>query len=1099
MSINFNLTFTQPILALIEAGGIAGPEGWAKAIASHYSSTVQKGLPIGVPPTLPAPGLAVPPAPPPPFAISVSGITKSAATTREKNMYNVLYLYYFAKLQAIDKANIEGLILNVRDLLARLKSKQKEIIKTIEDIKAIKQELENIKPTIELIKKELGDEIKFQKDQITGLLKTIDGFKVRIEAGDFGSTYGKTGEQIISEIFGKEKEIIDLVKNGNLLSLGTIVRLGSLIQKYINDKSTIGGQLSTGNFAGIKTMVKSMITNMVQNLLNLGKSIMDLVTYFKPEALLLLIKGILSRRPTLKKVYDLVTNFDLFIRYIKPQLKKLTAKKDKLLKEIETQVQVKIDEAKVFVQQKIKELNTKIEKSRIVIFLKKQKESLELWQKDNQEQIDKWKKNIQLTIELADRLTKIQKAKERLNDKWNEFSKDKEKGLEARIKKYQKTIAEIYERTQEQIDRQLNEASAIPDPKLDFSNMNIDKLRTELKKLSDYYNLIGTKTPLLIGIGPIIMKQAKIDFEVFQKFFEAEVASIGAMAKEAVVIYFELREVRRIWKDFKQNNKSKKLRAKIPNSANYANNPIKLERLIDYILNADIAKIKADLKAYKKKQQEKITERVVAFGEELEVMLLNLIPLNVEVADKKDKIATAAAKKQKALDIIDETTYHFELGKEIFKMSDSGLGLLSNLSAGQVLPSQNEKIFNTFLDSYYAYQKINFKRGHRQPTEANNGSISSYNKTKNKEKERVKKEFNVMVLVEMLVKGIKELLKEVKETDFGKELKVIYDESSQELKEKIKSFVTFLTNPTDDILTILIAITKLDLTFITHPAFMDKLRALEKKHLTKTRELLSIMLGITGREEEVSGAAGTTLSSGLVLAKRTPPSKSDTMQAIDKARELALAGDLVGAQAEFSKINSTNAAFSGNATATGSANTIIGNAINNAAPRVSTAVANIAYVLIKNNSFIDIIFNLIKDLYEKFVLFMKKFIKKILKKVTERLKEKIQKTIDKKIAEQKTEAEKKINLDAPILQAVLTIAIRAYWTGASWYGPTNSRHIVTQVGSFRPKIKAPPIDGLFGLVKEMELGFTNQMKGIKGIVIPPANTGISPLSFSQYN
>ena len=208
MPINFKLTFTQPILALIEAGGIAGPEGWAKAIASHYSSTVQKGLPIGVPPALPAPGLAVPPAfIPPPFNIGASGITKSAATAREKNMYNVLYLYYFAKLQAIDKANIEGLILNVKDLLARLNSKQKEVIKTIEEIKAVKQELENIKPTIELIKKELGEEIKYQKDQITGLLKTIDDFKVRIEAGNFGSTYGKTGEQVISELFGKEKEI----------------------------------------------------------------------------------------------------------------------------------------------------------------------------------------------------------------------------------------------------------------------------------------------------------------------------------------------------------------------------------------------------------------------------------------------------------------------------------------------------------------------------------------------------------------------------------------------------------------------------------------------------------------------------------------------------------------------------------------------------------------------------------------------------------------------------------------------------------------------------------------------------------------------------
>ena len=1081
MPIDFKLTFTQPIFALVQAGGVSGPEGWAKAITSHYSSTVQKGLPIGVPPVLPAPGLAVPPAfIPPPFNIGASGITKSAATAREKNMYNVLYLYYFAKLQAVDKANIEGLIRTVKDLYARLNAKQKEIVKTIEDIKAVKQELQNIGPTIELIKRELGDEIEYQKDQIKGLLKNIDDFKVKIEAGNFGSTYGKTGEQVISELFSKEKEIIDIVKNGNLLSLNTILKLASLIQNYVNDKSTIGGQLSAGNsagnFVGIKTMIKSMITDMVQNLINLGKSIMDLALYFKPEALSKLVKDMLGRRPALKKVYDLITKFDLFIRYLKPKLKKLQYKKDKLLKEIETQIQVKINQAKAFVKQKIKELGEKIENGHIVKFLKKQKESFELWQKDHKEQIDKWKKNIQLSLELAKRLDTIQKAKERLNDKWNDFANDKEKGLEARIKKYQRIIIEAYERTQEQIKQQFNEASAIDDPKLDFSNMSIGKLRTELKKLSDYYNAIGLKTPLLIGIGPIIMKKAKLDFEVFQKLFEAEVESLGLMAKEACVIYLEIKEVRRIWRDFKQNNRSKKSRKKVPNAASYADNATKLERLLDYIFSVDVDKLKAELKVYTKKQKEKIEIKIKAFGEEVEIMLLNLIPVHVEVADKKDKKAKAAAKKQRALEIIDEATYYYELGKEVFKMTDSGLGLLQNLSTKQVLPSQNETLFNTFLDSYYEYQKINFKRGHKQPTEANSGLIISYNKTKTKEKARIKKEFNVMVLVEMLVKGVKELLKEVKETDFGKELKQMYDESSEEIKQSTKSIVTFLTNPTDDIPTILDVISKLDLRFLTHPGFMDKLRALEKKHLSKTREVFSIMLGITGRGDEVNGAAGTTLSSGLVLASRTPISGS------------AASGSAA-----------SGSAFRGGATATGSANTGIGNVINNAAPRISNAVANITYVLFKNDYFIDILFNLIKDLYAKFVLFMKNFVKKTLKKVTQRLKEKKEKAKEKKKAEQKTEAGKKINIDAPILQAVLTLAIRAYWTGASWYGPTNSKHVVTKVGSFRPKIQALPINGLPGIVKEMELGFTNQMKGIKGIIIPPAETGISPLSFSQYN
>ena len=552
--------------------------------------------------------------------------------------------------------------------------------------------------------------------------------------------------------------------------------------------------------------------------------------------------------------------------------------------------------------------------------------------------------------------------------------------------------------------------------------MDINKLRAELKKLSDYYDKVGIKTPLLIGIGPIIMKQAKLDFKVFQRIFEVEIESLGLMAKEVCVIYLEIKEVRRILKDLKQNNTSKKSRAKVPNSAAYANNPIKLERLIEYVLSVDIVKIKDDLQKYKKKQIDKIEVKLEAFAKETEIVLLNLIPLNVEIADKKDKIATAAAKKQKVLDIIDESIYYFQLGKEVFKMTDSGLGLLQNISTKQVLPSQNQTLFNTFLDSFYAYEKLNYKRGHK----TDDGLVATYNKIKDKEKAKVKKEFDVMVLVEMLVKGVKELLKEVKETDLGKELKVIYDESSEELKEKIKSFVTFLTNPSDDVGAILNAITSLDLTFLTQPSFMNKLRALEKKHLVKTRQVLKTMLGIVD---------------------------SDTAT-----------GNLV-----------------------------------NRAPKVNNAISAVNYALVKNDYFIDILFTLIKNLYIRFIAFMKELIKKILKKATARLKEKIQKAKDKKIEELKTEAEKKINIDAPILQAVLTIAIRAYWTGASWYGPTNSRHIVTQVGSFRPKIKALPIDGLFGLVKEMELGFTNQMKEVKGIIIPPANTGISPLSFSQYN
>ena len=57
MPYNFALTFTQPILLKLDNGLIGGAEDWAKTITKAYIDTVTSGLPVGVPPVLPAPGL----------------------------------------------------------------------------------------------------------------------------------------------------------------------------------------------------------------------------------------------------------------------------------------------------------------------------------------------------------------------------------------------------------------------------------------------------------------------------------------------------------------------------------------------------------------------------------------------------------------------------------------------------------------------------------------------------------------------------------------------------------------------------------------------------------------------------------------------------------------------------------------------------------------------------------------------------------------------------------------------------------------------------------------------------------------------------------
>ena len=55
MPINFEATFTQPLLAEIDAGRIRSASDWARLVTKYYVATIKTGLPNGIPPTLPSP------------------------------------------------------------------------------------------------------------------------------------------------------------------------------------------------------------------------------------------------------------------------------------------------------------------------------------------------------------------------------------------------------------------------------------------------------------------------------------------------------------------------------------------------------------------------------------------------------------------------------------------------------------------------------------------------------------------------------------------------------------------------------------------------------------------------------------------------------------------------------------------------------------------------------------------------------------------------------------------------------------------------------------------------------------------------------------
>jgi len=163
MPYNFKTTFTEPLIAQLDAGTITGAEDWATAITSLYAKTVAMGLPQGVPPTLPAPGLN--PTTPPPYPIGPVGITNNP---KEKAFKQTIKAYFLAKEIGNDKAALKGLVQTSNQLIAKIKVRRKEVLDLVENIKALSKEVANIPKYIEemiaAVKEIITEDIKRVKD-----------------------------------------------------------------------------------------------------------------------------------------------------------------------------------------------------------------------------------------------------------------------------------------------------------------------------------------------------------------------------------------------------------------------------------------------------------------------------------------------------------------------------------------------------------------------------------------------------------------------------------------------------------------------------------------------------------------------------------------------------------------------------------------------------------------------------------------------------------------------------------------------------------------------------------------------------------------------
>lgn len=783
MPYNFALTFTQPILLKLDNGLIGGAEDWAKTITKAYIDTVTSGLPVGVPPVLPAPGLN--PTAPPPFTIGASGITKPSAQSREKALYKIIHSYYFTKELGLNKASIDALILTTKQIILKIKNTQRQVKTIIDQIKIVKEELKQLPKLIEEIIDAIKDTIQEQTFNVVNLEVAFDSVKLEL------------GPQTFATAFSKELQLIETIKNFDPTNIAGI----RAIALFVGEQGT---QLEA-NMGDAKT--KQLKDYVIGKLLGIAKEFLTLANgILNPAQLINYVRKLAPVRPKMRVVLDKLKRFTILATLLKPQLKKLEKKKDILVKKVKVKLKQKLAIIKEKIKQKMADHAAKKKKNKSDELYKKAAEAKAKKAKQTAAKIKRIKKKVKLYIKAGKSIAAIVgKVTNLITSLDDEFKAIKQE-IENAVATAKQAIT--------------NTASLV----------NSEK---ESVKAKDYASSIGLKQ--FADQMALIIIQTKCDIQTFKTFFERSSSRITAYANEYDSLVEEIDTLVETVKSIEQLNKEanaeKNGLAPPPKLVIIPKNRKSLKTLIQSILNKLKPRIQKIIKTIANKIKQlgvSIKNKIKKSAKEKAAAAEKAIPTNSSVEDKKKKKEAAEAKKKKAEERKKQIQRQILLGSYVFKMGKNATTIVKNINASKYRLSENEIAINGFLDGYYLYQKYEQPRTRVQEL--------------NTEKIIFKERFESLKVIEALTFGLIETIKDIRETDFISEFKKLVKSTPE--STALKAIENLIDNPPKTPKQVEEAMQVLSGGVLQDMSIVNNILTLERKYLNKSREVVKTLCDV---------------------------------------------------------------------------------------------------------------------------------------------------------------------------------------------------------------------------------------------------------------
>ena len=1156
MPINFELTFTQPLLLDLQNAKFADVQDYANAITKYYVNTIETGMPIGIPPTLPSPAALGAPVP---VGTGPADAFKAPYSEAKKTIFNeTVFTYFNLKDLVIANGSLAQKKTQLEGILKKAEYQTKLIESKVAIIKEVKKRLEtvpaDIKNTIEGIRvlfESFVQQIQNVKVDILSLTpEEIDAGQI-----DFAAEFANK--------FPNESKVIDTLLNININNIQETINAIQTANTYFGRVSkglknnALGVELETSQQSDY---VKSKLTLVVTKIFKLANGLLF------PESLGELILDLKKRGEvfddkTLRVLAIASTASERLgvIKFIvEPEIKKLEEfvknKKRAIARELE-KGKVRITDA---INKKTKEVaeknakKPKREPSAKQLWMKKKVEDIKIFKEENEELIVTTVKNIQTLKNILQKSTALVNSGLVIKSE-----------IELTVAGLKVEFEENKARVLGIADSIVDARSVIQDARNESSSESSNKLNIDLTKnpfnsktsqeITRYFNDHGAQDilpiikPIVTDLGLTFLEVKKV-FEKTDSKYDLIVKQLIGMESQFYDLVDESKKLEKLPSIKRKNNKDISV-AKKDRSERTPRDREKLDKLkhnimsvIGYLqkflkkVEVFIKNQEAKIKRWLKKQEVKLR----AIAERIEIAIINSLPIPSESEAAQTKKEAAEEKKAIiALNVV-KAKLVVEQGKAVAVMATNAQKLIANMSSGKFGAADNEPLLKKISGGKFDFFTVGVE------------SSSPVYKKQEQEKRVMDEEIATLHELDTYVSILMVVSKDIKakadsdaaerksrlaqadelearaenlsDEDFLKptdkekyRAELLSKALSLRSNQKLQGFVDRIKSDYNDIVS---AVDNTQQAYRTEGAkgvspslsrLFTVLDSLFKEDadlklddvIKSTKELLII--------SQSSVLSETLQSQSLLRVFRRLESEylGETNKVLTKMlgiipdKEDSVLTNRRGVPETAPETQATSELPETSGFLTNSVDSIK-DAKEKALARLGDAkVYRVILDLHRaindgRGSVISILLEKMVELIKKFEAFVKEQIEKVIAYIEKVIKRTIKKNRVVHEEKLKANAKKKVNLDLIGQTIAINLAVQLFWIGSSWQNTAGTLFTTLTIPPF-PLLKVNgTVDGQVDAIRELAKNLENQLSNVFGLCIPVIGTGIPPFSFKGY-